>query len=92
MIRKQLYIDARQDALLKKLADERGVPEARIVRECLDRYLGPLGRRQERALSKKHRPPMWWSARPLEARRKQRKGESWKRRGWSWTASLGRRS
>ncbi|MGH9414962.1 MAG: hypothetical protein ACRD0Y_14625 [Terriglobales bacterium] len=38
MIRKQLYIEPRQDRLLKRLAKERGVSEAEIVRAALDRF------------------------------------------------------
>ncbi len=37
MIRKQIYIPSRQDALLKKLAKQRGVSEAEVIRQALDR-------------------------------------------------------
>lgn len=37
MVRKQLYIEPRQDRQLKRLARERGVTEAQLVREALDR-------------------------------------------------------
>jgi hypothetical protein len=37
MIRKQLYIEPRQDAALKQRARRRGVTEAEIIREALDR-------------------------------------------------------
>lgn len=38
MVRKQLYIDPRQEALLKQRAKELGITEAELVREALDSY------------------------------------------------------
>lgn len=37
MIRKQIYIGKRQEALLKRLAKARQVSEAEIIRQALDR-------------------------------------------------------
>ena len=37
MIRKQVYIEERHDRLLKHRARQRGVTEAEIIREALDR-------------------------------------------------------
>jgi len=37
MIRKQVYIEERHDRLLKRRAKQRGVTEAEILREALDR-------------------------------------------------------
>ncbi len=37
MIRKQVYLEARQDRTLKRQARRRGVTEAEIIREALDR-------------------------------------------------------
>ena len=37
MVRKQIYIPRRQDALLKKLAKQRGVSEAEVIRQALER-------------------------------------------------------
>jgi hypothetical protein len=37
MVRKQIYIKRRQQALLKRLAEERGLSEAEIVRQAIDR-------------------------------------------------------
>lgn len=37
MMRKQIYISRRQQALLKRLAKERGLSEAEIVRQAIDR-------------------------------------------------------
>ena len=37
MIRKQIYIASRQDTLLKKIAKQRGVSEAEVIRQALDR-------------------------------------------------------
>lgn len=36
MIRKQIYIDPAQEALLKQRAQELGVSEAELIRRCLD--------------------------------------------------------
>lgn len=37
MIRKQVYLDQRHDRMLKRRARQRGVTEAAIIREALDR-------------------------------------------------------
>ena len=37
MVRKQIYIHPRQAVLLKRLADARGVSEAEIVRQAIER-------------------------------------------------------
>lgn len=37
MIRKQIYLERRQDALLKRLAKKRRLSEAEIIRQALDR-------------------------------------------------------
>jgi hypothetical protein len=36
MVRKQIYIPRRQEQLLKRLAKERGVSEAEVIRQALD--------------------------------------------------------
>lgn len=36
MVRKQIYIYKRQDALLKRLAEARGLSEAEIIRQAID--------------------------------------------------------
>lgn len=41
MLRKQIYIHKRQQILLKKLAKARGVSEAEIIREAIDRETRP---------------------------------------------------
>lgn len=38
MVRKQLYIEPRQERLLKRLAKERGTTEAEIVRAAIDKF------------------------------------------------------
>ncbi|NLG80515.1 MAG: hypothetical protein GX492_11955 [Firmicutes bacterium] len=38
MVRKQFYVEPRQDALLKQRAKELGTTEAELVREALDAY------------------------------------------------------
>ena len=37
MVRKQIYIYKRQEAQLKKISEARGVSEAELVREAIDR-------------------------------------------------------
>jgi len=37
MVRKQVYIEPRQEALLKRLAQETGAKEAEIIRQAIDR-------------------------------------------------------
>ena len=39
MIRKQIYIQKRQETMLKRLARQRGVSEADLIREAIDRQL-----------------------------------------------------
>jgi hypothetical protein len=36
MVRKQIYIQKRQDALLKRLSQARGLSEAEIIRQAID--------------------------------------------------------
>lgn len=38
MVRKQVYISARQEAMLKRRSSELGITEAQLVREALDAY------------------------------------------------------
>ncbi len=46
MIRKQIYLEADQDARLKKLAQETGQSEAEIIRHALERHaMGTLPKR-----------------------------------------------
>lgn len=40
MIRKQIYLQKRQDVLLKKLARLRQVSEAELIREAIDQQIG----------------------------------------------------
>ena len=39
MVRKQVYLEALQDARLKRLARATGKTEAELIRDALDRYL-----------------------------------------------------
>ena len=39
MIRKQIYLEAEQDALLKRLAGETGQSEAELIRQAIDRQM-----------------------------------------------------
>jgi hypothetical protein len=43
MVRKQVYIEARQEALLKRHARARGTTEAELIRWALDRALSEAG-------------------------------------------------
>ncbi len=38
-IRKQIYIEAEQETLLKRLSSEAGVPEAELIRQAIDQHL-----------------------------------------------------
>ena len=42
MIRKQLYIEPRQDAVLKQLAQKVGLSEAEIIRQAIDRQMSTV--------------------------------------------------
>ena len=48
MVRKQLYLERRQDRFLKRLSRQTGKTEAEIVREVLDRYAEETAREKER--------------------------------------------
>lgn len=48
-IRKQIYIDSEQEAILKRVSQETGVSEAEIIRQAIARY-GVSSRSQGRAL------------------------------------------
>ncbi len=39
MVRKQIYINKRQNTLLKRLSQARGVSEAEIIRQAIDREI-----------------------------------------------------
>jgi hypothetical protein len=43
MVRKQIYIAKRQEQMLKRLARARGVSEAEIIREAIDRQAAGSG-------------------------------------------------
>lgn len=49
MVRKQIYIERRQEALLKRAAKQRGMSEAEIIRQALERELaaGSIRKRME---------------------------------------------
>ena len=40
MVRKQIYIESRQEGLLKQLVQETGVTEAELIRQAIDRQAG----------------------------------------------------
>jgi len=41
-VRKQIYIDAEQEAALKRLAKDKGISGAEIIRQAIDRYAQSL--------------------------------------------------
>ena len=45
MVRKQLYIRRRQNEMLKRVSEARGVSEAEIVREAIDREIAGAAKR-----------------------------------------------
>jgi alpha-glucuronidase len=47
MVRKQVYIEPRQDEMLKKWAEETGKAEAEIFRQALDRWIASEQQRRE---------------------------------------------
>ena len=47
MVRKQVYIEPRQDEMLKKWAEETGMTEAEIFRLALDRWMASEQQRRE---------------------------------------------
>ena len=47
MVRKQVYLEPRQNEMLKKWAAETGKTEAEILRQALDRWMASEQRRQE---------------------------------------------
>lgn len=63
MVRKQVYIEARQEQLLKRMSEARGVTEAELIRDGIDRVaLAPhrptdkgAWTREERFISAKRR-------------------------------------
>jgi hypothetical protein len=53
MVRKQIYLPRRQNLMLKRLAKERGVSEAEVIRQALDREAqstAPVVRDSKKAL------------------------------------------
>jgi hypothetical protein len=47
MVRKQIYISRRQQALLKRLSEQRGLSEAEIIRQAIDREASHVSPRIE---------------------------------------------
>ncbi|MBI3943377.1 MAG: ribbon-helix-helix protein, CopG family [Chloroflexi bacterium] len=39
MVRKQIYIQERQEAMIKQLAQARGVSESEVIRQAIDREI-----------------------------------------------------
>jgi hypothetical protein len=47
-IRKHIYIEREQDAILKQLAHDTGMSETRIIREDIDRHVAEVGNPAQR--------------------------------------------
>jgi hypothetical protein len=45
MVRKQIYIRKQQDGMLKRISEARGVSQAQIVQEAIDREIAGTGKR-----------------------------------------------
>ena len=79
MVRKQIYLEERQEARLKRLAKARGISEAEVIRQAIDRQVGRVSVKAGGG-----DPAAWESAlrlmRSLAARaRKGGQGRDWKR-------------
>ena len=76
MIRKQIYIQGRQEMLLKRLSKELGLTEAELIRRGLDQGLGA-------GLEWSYDPSAWAEAKTfikrLMAKGSVRGGKRWKR-------------
>ena len=74
MIRKQIYIEDRQETQLKRLARGLGLSEAALIRQSLDRGL--------RVGTITHRHPEAWARIKAFIRRRMRKGPISGKRTW----------
>ena len=82
MIRKQVYLDQRHERMLKRRARQRGVTEAEIIREALDRVEVGTSRvsRRSSSLAPAAGPKALAFMRSLAARRpKGPAGRTWTR-------------
>ena len=79
MVRKQIYLDDRQEARLKRIARARGVSEAHVIRQAIDRQVMGI------AVEAHGGDPAAWEhalrfMRSLAARpRRRRQGRGWTR-------------
>jgi hypothetical protein len=77
MVRKQIYIEKRQQAQLKRAARARGVSEAELIRQAIDRQLAGGGAALPR------NPEAWDRALSLMRRLQQQGPIPGRRRRWS---------
>ena len=79
MVRKQIYLEERQEARLKRVARARGVSEAEVIRQAIDRQVMGV------AVEAGGRDPAAWKSalrfmQSLAARPRRRgQGRGWKR-------------
>ena len=69
MIRKQVYLDPKHEDMLKRRASERGVTEAEIIREALDRSEEALPNRHHRTVDPEAGKRLLAAIRALSRRR-----------------------
>lgn len=77
-VRKQIYLDADQERLLRRLSGNTGLAEAEIIRRALDQHLDGLERaaRREKAWREARGFIEKWMRKPAAPG-----GRSWKRAG-----------
>ncbi|MBV8083548.1 MAG: hypothetical protein JO247_01920 [Chloroflexi bacterium] len=87
MVRKQVYIEARQEAVLKQRSKELGITEAELIRRCIDDGLPKDGDADRRKALGELRA-MWADRAALQA---PQTGREWTRDG-IYEERLGRKS
>jgi hypothetical protein len=85
MIRKQIYVEKRQQALLRRAAQSRGVSEAEVIRQAIDRQV------QVGIESPLLDPEAWSKARRFMAALQRRKPAVKHVRQWKRDDAYGRR-
>lgn len=94
MVRKQIYLPQRQNLMLKRLAKERGVSEAEVIRQALDREAqsaAPVVRDSKKALEEIFAIAEALSARPELSQGKPvrwKREELYEERENRWTQSV----
>jgi hypothetical protein len=81
MVRKQVYIEAHQEALLKRLSKQQGVTEAELIRTGIIRLLPVASAAKDRSLWEKEKRFIraLMKRRNVESRRKWKREELYER-------------